>query len=187
MINFKIESTEEMSIAFKELGIDDFKQACEYIKLLPYKRNKDRDNLLNVIIEQKGVCSTKHAVLRKLALENNHPKVELILGIFRMDAEYAPAIKTTLEKANLDYIIEGHTYLKYNNEFYDYTTVTSDYKLFKDKVISEEIYEYNQIGDFKINLHRVAIQKWLDITPIIFYSLDEIWNIREQCIADLQL
>lgn len=187
MINFKIESTEPLSQTFKALGIVDYRQACEYIKQLPYKRNKDRDNLLNVLEEEKGVCSTKHAVLRKLALENNHPEVELVLGIFKMDADYAPAIRSTLEQAGLDYIIEGHTYLKYNNEFYDYTTVTSDYKLFKDKVISEEIYEHNQIGDFKINLHRVAIHKWLDITPTISYSLDEIWNIREQCIADLQL
>ncbi|MCC9041256.1 hypothetical protein LNQ81_00690 [Myroides sp. M-43] len=187
MINFKINSTESLSQAFIALGIVDFKQACEYIKQLSYKRNKDRDNLLNVLEEQKGVCSTKHAVIRKLALENNHPEVELVLGIFKMDADYAPAIRATLEQAGLDYIVEGHTYLKYNNHFYDYTTITSDYELFKDKGISEVIYEYNQIGDFKINLHREAIQKWLDITPTIAYSLDKIWTIREQCIADLQL
>ncbi|MDN8694013.1 hypothetical protein Q0M89_14690, partial [Staphylococcus aureus] len=72
MITFKIESTAPISEAFRERGITDFKQACEYIRQLPYKRNKDRDHLLNVLEEQKGVCSTKHAVLRKLALENNH-------------------------------------------------------------------------------------------------------------------
>lgn len=187
MITFKIESRAPISEAFRERGITDFKQACEYIRQLPYKRNKDRDHLLNVLEEQKGVCSTKHAVLRKLALENNHPEVELVLGIFKMDAEYAPAIKSTLVQAGLDYIIEGHTYLKYNGDFYDYTTSTSNYDLFKDKVLEELIYEYNQIGDYKIGLHKMAIEKWLAENPNTTYTLADIWKIREQCIADLQL
>lgn len=187
MLNFEIESKEPLSEAFKALSITNFKAACQYVQQLPYKRNKDRDNLLNVLDEQKGVCSTKHALLRKLALENNHPEVELVLGIFKMDAEYAPAIRETLIKACLDYIIEGHTYLKYKDCFYDYTTSSSDYTFFKDKVIEELIYEYNQIGDYKINLHRKAIEKWLELNPMIPYTLDEVWIIREQCIADLQL
>ncbi|MDR0229998.1 MAG: hypothetical protein LBI72_13205 [Flavobacteriaceae bacterium] len=187
MVNFKIESSAPLSKAFVELNIIDYKQACDYIRYLPYKRNKDRDNLLNVLEEQQGVCSTKHAVLRKLALENNHPEVELILGIFKMDANYAPAIKSTLEQAGLDYIIEGHTYLKYNNNYYDYTTDKSDYGLFGGKVIGEIIYEYNQIGDYKIELHKKFIEEWLIENPNVAYTLDEIWKIREQCISDLQL
>ncbi|RZJ49663.1 MAG: hypothetical protein EOO19_04955 [Chryseobacterium sp.] len=82
-----------ISDEFISRKIADFSSACKFISDLPYKRNSDKSNIKCVFDELGGTCSTKHAVLRKLALENNHPEVKLILGIFKMDAEYTSKIK----------------------------------------------------------------------------------------------
>ena len=112
MINFQILGKDEVSEAFLKLGVNDFQSASYYIAHLPYRRNKDKTDLLCVFKDQGGTCSTKHAVLRKLALENRCEAVQLILGIFRMDAAYAPKIANTLQAYGLDYIPEAHNYLK---------------------------------------------------------------------------
>ncbi len=96
-------------------------RACKHISNLPYKRNSDKNNIQCVFNDLGGTCSTKHAVLRKLALENKHPEIRLILGIFKMDSEYTFKIKNTLQKFNLNYIPEAHNYLKIEDEYFDFT------------------------------------------------------------------
>ena len=99
-MNFEIKNNGVVSNEFLKLGIQDFKSACKFISLLPYKRNKNKENILCVFEDNAGTCSTKHSVLRKLALENNKPEIKLILGIFKMDANYAPKIQKTLQLNN---------------------------------------------------------------------------------------
>ena len=101
-MNFEIKSQEEVSREFLKNNIVDFNTACGFISSLPYKRNKNKNNLLCVFDEKTGTCSTKHAVLRKLAIENNRHEVKLILGIFKMDAEYNSKIENTLIRYKLD-------------------------------------------------------------------------------------
>ncbi|MEG0762091.1 MAG: hypothetical protein RR411_11515, partial [Chryseobacterium sp.] len=132
-----------------------------------------------------GTCSTKHAILRKLALENNHPEVKLIIGIFKMDANYTFKIKKTLEKYGLNYIPEAHNYLTIEDEYFDFTKPNSSYDDFKNKLLLEKETEYNQIGSEKIAFHKDFLKKWIDEERCP-YNLDEIWEIREQCILDLQ-
>lgn len=174
-----------ISEKFLSKNISDFNAACHYISKLPYKRNSDKNNILCVFDDLGGTCSTKHAVLRKLALENNHDEVKLILGIFRMDAEYTGKIKNTLEKFNLNYIPEAHNYLKIEDEYLDFTKPNSNYNQFKDKLLTEKEIEFNEIANNKILFHKDFLQTWI-ADENIHYSLDEIWSIREQCIEDLQ-
>lgn len=113
MKNFKIQKDKGIvSEQFLNRNIHDFYSACHYISMLPYKRNTDKHDILCVFNDSGGTCSTKHAVLRKLALENDAAEIKLILGIFKMDAGYTGKIKNTLEKFNLEYIPEAHNYLK---------------------------------------------------------------------------
>lgn len=165
-------------------NISDFDSACRYISELPYKRNADKNNIKCIFDELGGTCSTKHAVLRKLALENDHPEVKLILGIFKMDAEYTSKIKNTLEKYHLDYIPEAHNYLKIENEYFDFTKPDSDYKQFQNKILIEKEIEYNQIGEQKISFHKEFLRNWI-VEENIPFDLNKIWSIREECIADL--
>lgn len=186
MNNFKIQKDRGIvSEQFLYRNISDFDAACQYISILPYKRNADKSNILCIFNDVGGTCSTKHAVLRKLALENSHTEIKLILGIFKMDIQYASKIKNTLGKFNLKYIPEAHNYLKIGNRYYDFTRFNSNYKDFKNKLLTEKEIEYDEITEQKIFFHKHFLKEWIEEESII-YSLDEIWNIRELCIQDLQ-
>lgn len=186
MKNFTIsQNTGIISDEFLNRNIRDFHAACKHISNLPYKRNSDKNNIQCVFNDLGGTCSTKHAVLRKLALENKHPEIRLILGIFKMDSEYAFKIKNTLQKFNLNYIPEAHNYLKIEDEYFDFTKPDSHYKQFKNKLLIEKEIEYNEINSQKVSFYKDYLKKWI-AEEKISYSLDEIWKIREQCIKDLQ-
>lgn len=186
MINFSIHKDKGIiSHEFLNRNIKDFHSACKFISALSYKRNSDKNNIQCVFDDLGGTCSTKHATLRKLALENNCNEVKLILGIFKMDAEYTGKIKNTLERSNLNYIPEAHNYLKIDEEYFDFTKPDSDYAQFKTKLLIEKEIEYDEICEEKISFHKVFLKKWV-VEKNISFKLDEIWNIREQCIKDLQ-
>lgn len=186
MNNFKIQKDKGIvSEKFLNKNIEDFSEACRYLSLLPYKRNKDKHDILCVFNDRGGTCSTKHAVLRKAALENDHPEVKLMLGIFKMDAEYTGKIKKILERFNLKYIPEAHNYLKIEEKYYDFTRSDSDYHDFKTKLFIEKEIEYDQITEEKILFHKNFLEEWI-VREHIPYHLDEIWDIRELCIRDLQ-
>ncbi|SHF40225.1 hypothetical protein [Chryseobacterium takakiae] len=186
MKNFKIQKDKGIvSEQFLNRNIHDFYSACHYISMLPYKRNTDKHDILCVFNDSGGTCSTKHAVLRKLALENDAAEIKLILGIFKMDAGYTGKIKNTLEKFNLEYIPEAHNYLKIEQTYYDFTKANSNYHDFKNKLLIEKEIEYNQIVEEKSAFHQDFFKNWIN-TENLNYSLHKIWEIREQCIQDLQ-
>lgn len=186
MKNFKIQKDKGIvSRQFLTKNVHDFDSACHYISMLPYKRNTDKRDILCVFNDLGGTCSTKHAVLRKLALENDYSEIKLMLGIFKMDAEYTGKIKNTLEKFNLKYIPEAHNYLKIEGTYYDFTRANSNYNDFKNKLLLEKEMEYDQIVEEKMVFHQAFLKNWID-TECLDYDLHEIWKIREQCIKDLQ-
>lgn len=183
--NFTIDSKGIVSTEFLKLGIDNFESASMFIARLTYKRNSDKKDVLAVIKEQGGTCSTKHAALRKLALENGRKDVKLMLGIFKMDSHYAPAIKKTLDKYQLNYIPEAHNYLKFKEEYFDFTKPNASYSDFKNQIVFEQELEHHEIADHKVSIHQKFLVSWLQAEKLNF-SLEEIWKIREQCIQDLQ-
>ncbi|MFC0427528.1 hypothetical protein [Chryseobacterium scophthalmum] len=186
MKNFAINKNKGIiSEEFLNKNILDFPSACKYVSELPYKRNSDKNNIKCIFDDLGGTCSTKHAALRKLALENHQSNVKLILGIFKMDAEYTFKIKNTLDKFNLNYIPEAHNYLKIDDEYFDFTKPNSEYSQFKNKLLVEKKIEYNEIMTEKVLFHKRFLENWLS-DENLSYSLDEIWEIREQCIKDLQ-
>src|SRR5690606_7655926 len=113
--NFDIKSDREISTEFLRRNILTFHQATEYIQNLSYGRNLNKDNLKTIFTHNKGTCSTKHAILKQLANENNFNSFKLTLGIFKMSADNTPKVANTLTKHNLEYIPEAHNYLKYEN------------------------------------------------------------------------
>lgn len=186
MKNFAINKNKGIiSEFFVNENITDFYSACQYVSLLPYKRNNNKNNVHCIFDDFGGTCSTKHAALRKLSLENNQNEVKLILGIFKMDAEYTFKIKNTLDKFSLNYIPEAHNYLKINEEYFDFTNSSSNCDQFSNKLLFEKEIEFNEIGEQKILFHKKFLQKWID-DELIPYRLDEVWSIRGNCIRDLQ-
>lgn len=185
-MDFKIASNKPISEKVKGLNFNTFQEVCLYIQNLAYKRNLNKENIFCVFSDLGGTCSTKHALLKRLAEENNHSEIKLMLGIFRMNAENTPKIKSVLEKYQLKEIPEAHNYLKFENEVLDFTRKNSSAKDFENELLQEIEIQPNQITTFKVDYQKDFIQKHLQKHPEIQYSLDEFWNIREKCILTLQ-
>lgn len=183
--NFKIKANGVISEEFLKMDIHTFEKAAEYIKNMDYGRNSNKDNLSLLFIENKGTCSTKHALLKQLATENGILDIQLILGIFRMNGINTPEVANTLIKNNLQYIPEAHTYLKLKEDRFDFTRKNSSPNDFHNDLILEFEIQPNEINTRKIDIHKNFIKQWQESINSKLTS-EEIWNIREQCIKDLE-
>ncbi|MEO6902140.1 MAG: hypothetical protein ABI315_03220 [Bacteroidia bacterium] len=183
--HFSINSTAPLSILFLKQHINTFKDAATFIKQLPYGRNANKNDLTSIFTDNCGTCSTKHAVLKELAAENNFEGLDLMLGLFKMSAKNTPKISAILQKNKLTYFPEAHTYLKFNNCIFDYTTIASKPADFVNDLMEEIIIQPYQISDFKVDYHKKRLTDWLEKNPSINYTLNDVWAIREQCIQKL--
>jgi hypothetical protein len=101
-----------ISAKFLSLGIHSFSDACRYVHVLPYGYNTDRDDLMILFKENKGTCTTKHAVIATLAEEQSLPIVKNI-GIYRMSEEIVTGTNEILAKFHLPYVPMIHCFLVY--------------------------------------------------------------------------
>ena len=186
VFNFKINADGIVSKRFFDLGLYDFKSAAEYIQHLNYKRNNDKEDPLGVFKDLGGTCSTKHALLKNLALENDFSELQLMLGIFRMNKNNTAKIVSVLEKYDLQEMPEAHNYLRYQNEIFDYTRKNSSAQDFINDLVQEIEIQPLQITNFKTEYHRDFLENYLTENPSIPFDLDDFWNIREECILALQ-
>ncbi|MBX2828164.1 MAG: hypothetical protein KTR22_08375 [Flavobacteriaceae bacterium] len=155
-----------------------------HIQKLPYGRNTHRNDLSLVLTENRGTCSSKHAFLKSVAIENNLHDVHLVLGLYKMNQTNTAGIGNILIDAGLDYIPEAHCYLRINGMQRDLTTLQADFSnIEKDLMLEKEITP-DQITEFKVIYHKEFIKKWIkkESIPLAF---DTIWQLREQCIEAL--
>lgn len=183
MMNFKLTSNEQYSIAFREAGIHSFKEACDFTAKLPYGRNANREDFGLVLSERKGTCSSKHALLAALALENGHPEIELIAGVFLMNEETHSKLTAFFAGKSYSNIPECHCYLRINGERFDYTDTSGRLEQIIPKLVREQRIDPNQVSDWKIMIHKHYLQGWLNRNPHFQMTLDEIWKDREEAIS----
>lgn len=184
MISFLIKPIGQLSKQVIKLGVTNSLDLVSFIQNIPYGRTVDRGNLALVLTENKGTCSSKHALIKAIAMENGITDLKLIIGIYKMTEKNTPKIGQEIAHNNLDYLPEAHCYLKYDNETIDITSANADFDKIKSVILEEIEIEPQQVGQFKIDYHKTFIQKWITDKNLSF-SLDEIWTIREQCIANL--
>ena len=183
-----ISSAGEISAAFTLRELFDFQQAARYLCLLPYGRNSNPDDPLAPLVENRGTCSTKHALLCRLAHEQNLA-VALIVGIYEMTGENTPGVRPILQMYKLPLLPEAHCYVRVDGKRVDVTRATDTARppqvwefLYEEEITPEQIREY------KVSLHRRYLQKWLNQTDSLRgRSLDEIWRVREECIHALSV
>ena len=136
--------------------------------------------------EGRGTCSTKHALLRRLALEQDI-EIALVVGIYQMNARNTPGVGDVLEKYGLESLPEAHCYLRSGPNRIDVTRVTGHRpsEEIKDFIYEEKI-SPEQTGEYKATLHRRFLRQWVDgITIGAAYTLDDVLRIREECISAL--
>ncbi len=178
--NFKISDKGPVSRSFLNRNIPDFQEALLFVKRLLYKRNENKADLLTVFSDNCGTCSTKHALLKVLVDEQGFEDVKLILGVVKMNANNTPSVKGTLEEYELDYIPEAHNYLRYKGEIIDCTKINWKASELEKEILEEIEISPAQITDYKVSYHKTFLKKWLEENKNIPYTLEKLWEIREQ-------
>jgi hypothetical protein len=173
-----------ISAAFIQRGLTTFGAAARYVQCLPYSRNSDGEKYLLVLSENRGTCSTKHALVAALAREQQ-VKIDLLCVIFAMTANNFPLIKEVLHKYKLLSLPEAHCYLRYHDRVFD-LTFPKGHPAAATKIepISERLICPEDIGAYKTRFHRRFLVKWLRERGSQL-TLEHAWEIREECIARL--
>jgi len=166
-----------ISRLFKDVGLTDFHQACDYIWKLPYGRTQQPGDFQSVLSEGQGTCSSKHGLLKQLSDELDLA-IELVVGIYAMNEANTPGVGGVLSKTSFSSIPEAHCYLKCNNAPVDLTRFPNTPIPLAD-FYQEHNLTAQQLADRKNQLH-------LDFLKAMFGDqAKEVWAIREQCIAAL--
>lgn len=169
---------------FRAAGVHDFAGAAGHILTLPYGRIADRRKFWLVLEEGRGTCTTKHALLAELA-RKQEIDVHLTLGIYEMNERHTPGLGQVLSAHRLAYVPEAHCYLRYKSGRIDVTGVRTGAEPI-DRFLHEEPITIDQVGAYKNDLHRCFLRDWVTRTDTVRgQSLEEVWRIREACIAAL--
>ena len=183
--DFVIEADGPYSTAFRQIGVNSFSEACQWVKSLPYERNSNRDNLLLVVLEKRGTCSSKHGLLTALAEENARQDIELIAGFFLMGPETHPKLKEFFAGKPYSAIPECHCYLRIKGERFDFTGPDDLQERIAGRFLREQRIEPQQVGKWKPKIHWEYLNSWLKRNPQISLTTDELWAERESMIAYL--
>jgi hypothetical protein len=176
-----------VSNAFLKLGMGDYRSAARHVNGIPYGRNRSRTEVLAVLSEGRGTCSTKHALLKQLALEQGLD-VALMIGIYEMSERNTPGVGQVLSAFGLEYVPEAHCYLRYEGQRID---VTRSLEGIAAEPIGRFLHEEEivpaQIGEYKVELHQQFMRRWIRENPKAagHRDFESVWRIREECIAAL--
>lgn len=180
-----LRSAGEITQAFVQLGFSDLRGVARYIEALRYGRNTLPERPLVVLEERCGTCSTKHALMRRLAGEQSIP-MSLTVGIYEMSERNTPGIGRVLKQFGLSSLPEAHCYLRFRGKRIDLTGLamvrgTTEPRVF----LFEEDIEPDDVTGCKATLHKRFLESWNDRQKLRVHSLQQLWSIREQCIVAL--
>lgn len=111
----------------------------------------------------------------------------LTLGICEMHERNTPEVGAVLARYALASIPEAHCYLTYEGTRIDITRSGADPTESIARFLHEEAIVPEQIGEYKVTRHRQFMRTWVNDHPDIVRgrSVEEMWRIREECIAAL--
>jgi hypothetical protein len=182
--NFDLVSGEKITREFLRRGLTDFYRALDCIWRLAYGRNSKRADFRLVLKENRGTCSTKHALLAALSAEQKR-EVFLTLRIYEMNGRNTAGVGAVLGEYGLDNLPEAHCYLTYRDKRIDVTRFSDEEKIEPiEDFVYEETIRPAQIGDYKLRLHRAFFHDWMGEKNLTRqFGFDELWSVREKCIA----
>lgn len=172
------------SEAFIARGCTTFGQAVDLTWDLAYGRNREPAVLLCVLTEGRGTCSTKHALLARLAAEQGI-EADLVLGIYMMSEENTRGAGKVLERHGLDAIPEAHCVIEIDGERIDASRRSRSGHYPVIEFLTREVIQPEQVGDYKRSVHRRFLAEWVASGAAGNLTADEAWRIREECIAAL--
>lgn len=181
-LHFAIHPSGTLCESVLALGLTSFDQLAEHVRSLPYGRTSNTADLLAVLEEERGTCSSKHQLLAAVAHECGHHEVHLTVGIYEMSEQNTPGVGTVLSSASLSAIPEAHCYLTVNSERFDFTGLSPGSSSPFDALLAEHIVSPIGLPQTKIRLHMHAVAIWAGTVGV---SAVSAWATREACIAAL--
>jgi hypothetical protein len=180
LLPYELKQSGIVSTAFLNLAKADLRAAGRHVCELPYGRNGNPDDPLAVLTDQRGTCSTKHALIRRLAIEQGIDLV-LILGIYEMNERNTPGVGAVLKRHSLRALPEAHCYLRVGDECIDLTSPrpSSGVEPISHFLHEEEI-DPTQVTSYKIGVHKNFLQRWITERQCGEMSLASMWAIREE-------
>ena len=166
-------------------GQATFAAAAELVRQLPYGRTTNPHDLAAPLREQRGTCSSKHALLQQLADEHGFKGLQLVVGVFNMHERNTPAVGATLRQYHLAYLPEAHCYLTWQGQRLDHTRPGARAADFETDLVAEREFAPAELAAGKVPYHQHYLRSWLASPDARGLSLLQLWRIREQCIADL--
>lgn len=118
--NAEIKHVGEFSIRFLDLGIKTFKDACDYVHNIDYGYNTNYEDKMIFFKENKGTCTTKHAVTAALAQELEIPLYKHVC-VYKFTEEITTGVNEILKKFEIPYIPMTHCFLVYDKYKFDLT------------------------------------------------------------------
>ncbi|HMQ05734.1 MAG TPA: hypothetical protein PKC30_00465 [Saprospiraceae bacterium] len=179
-----IENKGPVSQLFLDKGIDTFQKALKFLRSIPYGRTSNKKDFSLVVLENKGTCSTKHALLSTLSKEQGWDQIELYLCFFRMKEENTPGIDSILKQQNLVYIPEAHCVIFDSEKFLDITSQEATFERIKTDLLFMEKINPEDVVDYKEKKHKGYIRRWKKEMKIS-QSFKNLWETREACITSL--
>ncbi len=179
-----IVSNHTLSQQVRSLGIKTMGDLMTYVQAIPYGRSSDRSRVDLVLLENRGTCSSKHALIKAIAQENDLEELQLIIGIYKMTKSNTPNIGDPIERSLLSYIPEAHCYLKSQKQRIDVTANGASFERIAADLLEEQEIKPSQIGQYKVDYHQQYLKDWIarEDIPLDF---EAVWAIREACIANL--
>ena len=179
--NAVINGHSQIETAFIKEGCNSFHAACEYVKTLPYGRTSRGADCSLVLSEQRGTCSSKHAILKVLA-DQLSIDLKLMVGIYQMNEENTPGVGSVLDLTDYDFIPEAHCYLKSSDHIFDFTRAAMPNAPSISEFLLEVEIEPSDIGSKKREIHIDFLRDQYGDDAVTL-----MWGIRERCIKTLEL
>lgn len=184
LANFRIQPQGRISQLCLERGLNFLEDVIDHLKSLPYGRNSDKRDLAMVLVEGRGTCSARHALLVQLAHENGLQEIQLALCTYSMNSKVHPEIADVLQQHQIGAVPEARCFIKYRGGIYNLCGLRSP---IHPDIVSEIEIAPMQTATFKKRYHRNYIENWLQIERLDKrWSSEQIWNIREACIRAVE-
>jgi len=170
-----------ISEAFLRLKITGFHGACRYVHELPYGYNSRRDDVTVLFRENRGTCTTKHAVIATLAHE-----IELAVhkqvGIYAMTEDLVSGTDKLLAEFSLPFVPMAHCFLSYEDYRVDLTegNINGKNRAIVDFLFVQQV-EPNISERDEYFLYRNAVAEVVLMRPdFVGVDLSRILKAREQ-------
>ncbi len=179
----EIKPVGEISSQFLKLGIRTFKEACDYVHNIEYGYNTNYDDKLIFFKENKGSCTSKHAVIAGFAKELNIPLYKHV-GIYKLNEEISTGMNKILKKYNLPYVPIVHCFLVYQDYRFDLTEGNCNGKntTIEDFIYEEKVDPFISRKDEYLLFKKILKEKILPSNEMVGIKERSILKAREESI-----